>query len=332
MAFDWLRFLDTNSIHYRTSGPNVSRGFAVVKCPMCGAEDSGEHMSINLKSGGWRCFRRPDSHRGGHPSGLVAAILGISRDAARSLVGDNVHVPDDVLSAVNGLLKPAAHVNPSKIRMPPEFKPIRQQRSAKRYRDYLTGPSRMFKESEVDRLTDEYGLRYCTEGKFRGRIIFPVWHDGNLASWTGRTIYDDQELRYMTLSTDPEKDNPPAWGPINDYLLFYDQLMENADDCDTLILCEGPFDALKVSVLGRPYGIDATCCFTATPSQAQIHKLHDLVPLYRKRFLMLDAGTLAAALRTQFDMQALQFGVLTLPKSIKDPGLLRRDQLLKIVA
>jgi hypothetical protein len=331
MAFDWMRFLESNSVHHQTTGPNVSRGFVVVRCPMCGSEDHGEHMSINLKSGGWRCFRRPDSHRGGNPAGLVAALLGINAESARAIVGTNVHIPDDVLGTVRGLLGPTVHKDPARIAMPAEFKPIRYQRSAKRFRDYLKGPSRNFTDKEIDRLTDEYGLRYCTQGKFRGRIIFPVWDHGKLVSYTGRTIYPDQELRYLTLSTDAEKDDPPAWGPINDYLLFYDQLVENADDCDTLILCEGPFDALKVSVLGRPYGIEATCFFTATPSQAQIYKLHDLVPVYRNRYLMLDAGTLAAALRTQFDMEALQCTVLTLPKNTKDPGLLTRDQLLKIV-
>lgn len=331
MAFDWLRFLESNSIHFRTTGANVSRGYVVVKCPMCGTEDHGEHMSINLNSGGWRCFRRPEAHRGGNPAGLVAALLGVSREAAGAIVGQNVHIPDDTLGAVRGLLNPAAEPIRARIRMPPEFKPIRDQRSGKRYREYLAGPTRKFRASEIERLTDEYGLRYCTEGKFRGRIIFPVWYNGDLVSYTGRTIYPDQELRYLTLSTDPEKDDPPAWGPINDYLLFYDQLIENADDCDTLILCEGPFDALKVSVLGRRHGIDATCFFTAAPTQAQIYMLNDLVPTYRHRYLMLDAGTLATALRTQLDMQALDIHVLTLPKSLKDPGLLTEKQLLEIV-
>ena len=244
MAFDWVRFLESNHVHFVTSGPNVSRGHVAIRCPMCGTDDPSQHMSINLNSGGWRCFRRPETHRGGHPAGLVAALLGVSREAAGAIVGQNVHIPDDLLGTVRGLLNPAAAANPERIPLPPEFKPIRGQRSARRFEEYLAGPTRKFRRSEIERMTDEYGLRYCTEGKFRGRIIFPVWYHGDLVSYTGRTIYPDQELRYLTLSTDPEKDDPPAWGPINDYLLFYDQLIENADDCDTLILCDECNDGL----------------------------------------------------------------------------------------
>jgi hypothetical protein len=285
-------------------------------------------MSINL-TGGWRCFRRPEAHRGGKPAGLVAQLLGISYEAAAALAGQNVHIPNDVLGTVKGLLGPKKIIAPDKLIMPDEFKPFDGQRSSSRFVDYLLG--RDFTEKQIGRLTKQYGLRYATSGKMKGRIVFPVTYKGDLVSWTGRTIYSNEDLRYRTLSTDAEKDNPPAWGPINDYLLFHDQLEKNDWDCDTLILCEGPFDALKVSVLGRPYGIDATCFFTAAPTDAQIYKLFELVSLYRKRYLMLDAGTLATALRTQFDMQTLQCGVLTLPKTIKDPGLLSRRQLLKIV-
>jgi hypothetical protein len=59
-------------------------------------------------------------------------------------------------------------------------------------------------------------------------------------TYTGRTIYPDIELRYKTLSYDPELEEIPAVGPISDYLLFYDKLMKNDWDCDVLIYCEGP--------------------------------------------------------------------------------------------
>jgi hypothetical protein len=331
VAFDWMRFLESNHVHFVTGGSNVSRGHVAVKCPLCGNDDPSEHMSINLNSGGWRCFRRPEAHKGGSPVRLVAALLGISQAAAGAIVGENVHIPDDVLGTVRGLFAPKAAAIRAPLSIPPEFKPFRGQRSARRFEEYLAGPTRQFTDRQIATLTDRYGLHYATSGKFRGRIIFPVTYNGDIVSYTGRSIYPDQDLRYLTLSTDEEKDDPPAWGPINDYLLFYDQLMTNKWDCDTLICCEGPFDALKVSVLGRPYGIDATCFFTAAPTQGQIYMLNDLVPVYRKRFLMLDQGTIATALRTQFDMQSMSIGVLTLPKSLKDPGLITEKQLLKIV-
>lgn len=329
MAFDWTRFLEANHVHFVTSGPNVSRGHVAIRCPMCGSADPSQHMSINLKTGGWRCFRRPDMHRGGNPAGLVAALLGVSYGAAADLVGANVIVPDNVLGSVRALLDKAPTAARHRLTFPSEFKWIGGQRSAQRFRDYLR--DRGFTNRQIDDMSEDYGMRYAVSGPMRGRIIFPVWFYDQLVTWTGRTIYKDQELRYRTLSADPEIEETPAHGPINDYLLFYDQLLENAEGCDTLILCEGPFDALKVSVLGRKHGIDATCWFTATPSRAQIDLLYELFPNYKHRYLLLDRGTMATALKTQIDFQALKCRILTLPESLKDPGELTEKLLLRIV-
>jgi hypothetical protein len=329
VAFDWVRFLETNHIHFVTSGPNVSRGHVAIHCPLCGSEDHSQHMSVNIKTGGWRCFRRPEMHRGGNPAGLVAALLGMSYGAAAELVGSNVHIPDNLLGTIRALLGPKQAPVQRRLILPGDFKPFDGRRSSERFVKYLQ--SRNYTMKQIATMTEEYGIRFATTGRQKGRVIFPIWFYGQLVTWTGRTIYDDQELRYLTLSADPETEDEPAHGPINDYLLFFDQLLENVEGCDTLILCEGPFDALKVSILGRRHGIDATCFFTASPSQTQIDLLFELVPNYKHRYLLLDQGTLATALKTQQLMQGLKFRVLTLPKSLKDPGLLNEKSLLEIV-
>ena len=96
--------------------------------------------------------------------------------------------------------------------------------------------------------------------------------------------------------------------------------MQNVD-ADTLVLCEGPFDALKVDVLGRDYGIAATCFFTSAPTDAQIALLHDLCPQFRRKVLLLDRGTLALAMRVNSRLAGL--GVITREVSgdLKDPGV-----------
>lgn len=329
MAFNWVQFLDSNHVHYATSGPNVSRGHVAVKCPFCGPQDPSEHMSINLKHGGWRCFRN-HNHSGKSPVYLVQAVISCSRERAQAIVGEGVFIPDDFLGTVRGLVAPQQTAPREAITMPPEFKRFGMGLpSAERFIKYLL--ERGFERKQINLLTKRWGLRYCTSGKFKGRIIFPVIFEGQLMTYTGRTIYKDVELRYKTLSYDPELEETPAVGPISDYLLFYDKLMDNKRDADTLIFCEGPFDALKVNVLGRPHGIMATCFFTASPSQGQIDLAGDLVSVFRRRYLMLDRGTLATALRTQIDMSTLVHRVLTLPKHIKDPGDLDEQSLLDIV-
>lgn len=329
MAFNWVQFLDSNHIHYVTSGPNVSRGHIATHCPFCGNQDPSQHMSLNTKHGGWNCWRN-DNHSGKSPVYLVQALLSCSRERAQSIVGEGVFIPDDFLGAVRELVAPAQSTAQRQVTLPPEFKPFGTGApSARRFEKYLRG--REFTQKQIDRMTPRYGLRYCTSGRFKGRIIFPVTFEGELMTYTGRSVYPDEELRYKTLSYDPELEEKPAVGPISDYLLFYDKLLANKNDCDVLIYCEGPFDALKVNVIGRPHGICATCFFTSSPSQGQIDLAGDLIPIYKRRYLMLDAGTFATALRTQIDMSTLVHRVLTLPKHIKDPGLLTEQSLLDIV-
>lgn len=331
MPFNWVQFLESNHVHFATSGPNVSRGHVAVKCPFCGTQDPSEHMSINLQHGGWRCFRNHD-HSGKSPAYLVQALISCSRERAQAIVGEGVFLPDDFLGAVRGLVAPRQSPVERAITLPPEFKRLDNDKpSAERFLRYLTSPARGFTRKQAKLLSERWGLRYCTSGKFRGRIIFPVYFEGKLITYTGRTVYPDVELRYMTLSDDPELEEHPALGPISDYLLFFDKLKRNKRDCHTLIYCEGPFDALKINVLGRPHGIVATCFFTASPSQGQIDMAGDLVDVYQRRYLMLDQGTLATALRTQMGMSTLVHRVLTLPKHIKDPGLLTEQSLLDIM-
>lgn len=329
MAFNWVQFLESHHIHFATSGPNVSRGHIAVHCPFCGTADPSQHMSLNLKHGGWNCWRN-DNHSGKSPVYLIQALISCSRERAQAIVGEGVFIPDDFLGAVRGLVAPQQSTVQRQVSLPDDFKSFGTRKpSARRFERYLLG--RDFTQKQIDKMTRRYGLRYCTTGKWKGRIIFPVRFEGQLMTYTGRTVYPDVELRYKTLSYDPELEEFPAVGPISDYLLWYDKLMANKIGADVLIYCEGPFDALKVNVLGRPYGIAATCFFTSSPSQGQIDLAGDLMSRYKKRYLMLDQGTLATALRTQIGMSTLVHRVLTLPKHIKDPGLLTEQSLLDIV-
>jgi hypothetical protein len=172
---------------------------------------------------------------------------------------------------------------------------------------------------------ERHGLCYATTGRFKGRIIFPIEKDGVLQTYTGRTVYADEDLRYKTLSQDPEKEEHPASGPVSDFLLWHDDIAEGGK---VLVLCEGPFDALKVRTLGRGHGIYASCCFTAQPSMLQIEALYDIAPGFERRVLLLDRGTLATTLRTESGLAGLGFRSVFLPERYKDPGELESPQAL----
>jgi hypothetical protein len=330
MRFDWPQFLTRNRIDYVTSGPNVARGKIAIRCPWCGQADPSQHMAITLTTGAWKCWRNRE-HRGLQPTRLVATLLRCDLDQAKALVyGEgSVQLPDDFLSRVNGVLSPQTvqHSSKTKLTMPREFLPFKDLPSARPFIQYLIG--RGFDIGTIFSLTKDYGIRYANYGPFESRIILPVHFDGQLVNWTARTISRRERLRYKTLSV--EYDNrgaPAAVGPISNYLLWYDQLTSWSRD--TLVLCEGPFDALKLNILGRQHGIAATCVFTSRPTRSQVDLLHELVPKYKRCILMLDADMQAIAFRVGAELSSLHVEVRQLPRGVKDPAELNASHLAQL--
>jgi hypothetical protein len=319
--FEWKRFFDQHNIEYRESGANVSRGNVAIHCPFCGPQDPGQHLSVNLNLRGYRCWRNPTQHRGKNPARLVQALLKIPFDRASQIVGNSVYVPSDFMAQVKRRIVPPAPIEAKPIALPKEFKRFDEYLpSGRPFRRYLN--ERGFLADEIERLTKRYGVYYAARGPYRGRVLFTVRHEGELISWTGRSIHADAKLRYKTLSVDPERAEsegmPPAKGAISHYLLWFDKLM--SADADTLLLVEGPFDALKVATLGRDYGMIATCFFTAEPTEQQIELLHEACPQFKRRILLLDKGTLATGIRVASTLSSLGIVTKQIPKGLKDPG------------
>ena len=329
-VFNWPQFLSRNRIEYVTFGPNVSRGKIAIKCVFCGAADPSQHLAITLATGAWKCWRHRD-HRGLQPARLVAALLRCSLDQARALVygEDSVQLPDDFMSRINGHLRPEPiRASQTVLAMPREFLPFKDLPSARPFVSYLC--HRGFEQRQIWTLTRDYGVRYCTRGAFASRVIFPVYFGGKLVNWTARTISQRERLRYKTLSVwaDSVRDVPAAVGPISNYLLWCDQLRNWGGE--TLVLCEGPIDALKLNVLGRRHGIVATCFFTNRPTQAQTLLLHELVPRFRRTVLLLDADMQAMSFRVGRELAVLAVEVAQLPSGVGDPGELQQKHIEKL--
>lgn len=329
MAFDWQAFLERHGIENTTRGH--THGNVGVRCPFC-PDDPSHHMGISLEGKGWRCWRNPQEHRGRSPVRLVQALIGCTIERAREICGATVDYPNDLAGYVRVQLeKPEERKRPP-LTMPPEFKRFKDGRvSGRPYMRYLID-ERGFSTGDIERMDAWYGLRYCTQGRFRGRIIFPVFYRGDLVTWTGRAILPSDQIRYLTLSDDEETARrnglPVAVGPITDYLLYYDELVET--DCDTLYLTEGPFDAAKVTMLGRGIGAIATCFFTAAPTALQGYLLKELAPRFRRVILLLDRGTTKMAMLVRGLMAGSDLLVQHLPDGVKDPGELTLSQMYRL--
>jgi hypothetical protein len=330
MNFDWQQFLDRNKIEYATSGPNVSRGNVAIACPLC-RDDPSQHMVISTQGHGWWCWRNRE-HKGKSPVRLVQTLLRCSFEQALHIVQGSTFLPEDFHSQVMALMGagPPPAVRDALV-LPDEFKRFGRQPSSRPYINYLR--RRNFTEKEILKFHNRHGLVYASRGAFKGRIVFPIKFEGRLVTWTGRTVSPNVTVRYKTLSADKEKAEqdqlPPALAPINNYLLWWDDLIDC--DADTLILCEGPFDALKVTTLGWNEGVKATCFFTQSPGPLQVDLLHELIPRFKNRYLLLDQNTIPTLIKVSAELLSLGVEPLKLPVGVKDPGELTGDQLLNLL-
>jgi len=327
---DWISFFDSRHIHYATSGPNVARGNVCIKCCWCGHDDPGEHLSINLAGKGFRCWRNP-THSGKNPAKLIQALINCSWEQAQQLAGQEKALPSDFLGKLKAaFVKPEKATQKQKLKLPVEFKPFSNKPSALPFWAYLK--ARGFSHDDGLKAND-YGIYYASQGNYKGRIVFTVTVDNELVGWTGRTIYKSDQVRYKTLTHDQEKANErgeiPAPAPISDYLLFHDRL--DAARYGALVLCEGPFDAWRVNLLGDSIGVCATCFFTSTLSKQQLNRLHSILPRFGRKVLLLDEGTFAKSAKIRADLVTLDVEVCRLPIGIKDPGELLSTRVLNEV-
>lgn len=324
---NWLDFFQNNGIHYRTSGANVSAGGAVIHCPWCGQADQSEHLVVSLEGKGFKCWKSRQ-HAGRNPAKLIQALLNCSWEQATSLAGQQRTLPNDFMNKVRASIeKPKEVERPNNLKIPPEFKRFTKLPSCRMYLEYINRRGFTIKDAE------DFGVYYASTGPYKGRVLLTIYHEGKLCGWTGRTVFPTEELRYKSLTSKVDKaketGEEPAPKPIGHYLLFRDYIVNS--DAETIVMCEGPFDAWKVNVLGKHLGAVATCFFTNTPSAQQINQLHEILPKFKNKVLLLDQGTFSKTARTKADLTSLDVRIAYLPANIKDPGELKTIKELQNV-
>lgn len=328
MRFDWIRFLDHHKIEYVTRGSSVVAGNVACHCPFCGTADQSHHMGISLAGHGWGCWRNK-AHRGKNPVRLVAALLGVSQVQARSLVGyDTSNVSDATLfGRVSSLFNsPTQTAPPEPLKFPSEIKRLDWSNAKpSMFFDYLY--SRGYSHEEAVTACQKFWLRYAMSGEFSYRLIFPIRDEqGELVSWTGRAIAPDQSIRYKTLSL--TKGSPRAHGPATDYLLREQQLHRGND---VLVVCEGPFDAMRIETVCSEHNVSATCLFTKTASELQIAKLGALSKHFRTKFLLLDQDAALSSLSVIERLRAHGYRNIRIPQPYKDPAATPTQVLRKML-
>lgn len=336
--FDWIAFCRGNNIPFVSEGPNVARNDVNIRCPWCGDDDPSEHMGLSRDPHRpWFGCWRNTQHRGSNPARLVARLLGCTDDAARAIVeaGDVTKI-DRYVDIASRLRRrddddpkrvPASSPPKRKpsLDMPREFKTITKRGVGRTFFEYLRD-DRGF--DRVAELVEYYDLRYCMTGHFRYRIIVPVFDvHGALVGWTGRDVTGRSAVRYRTLSDDPEKAEmqgyPPA--PVN-----LKSTVLNADLCrggQTLFICEGPFDALKLDWYADDSNASAVF---GMPEPQQLALLCRLARAYEGVAVVLDRDAKARAVEFVEALRTLAAPVPVqwrqLPLGVKDPAQLEPKQ------
>lgn len=242
MPRGYVEVLEELNIPYRTEGHHHCRpGWVQTDCPSCSPGSHSFRMGYSLEGGGlacWACGKMRVI-----PS--LAELANVSESDVRKLMGTGwfeKHATTEskskgVLTLPDGL----DNLLPAHLK-------------------FLKG--RKISKAKAA-LHGMKGIGPYTH--LRWRVFLPIVHRGQVVSWTTRTILPDEEIRYW--SAKPEQE---IIGHRK--VLFGGDLANN-----TVIVCEGPFDAIR----GGP-GFVAT--FGTAITKAQVL----LLSKYHVRVICLD--------------------------------------------
>lgn len=284
---DWLQILQENGIPYVDRGPNVKRGHINIQCPLCGSADPSKHMGLDLETSWWACWRNKD-HRGKSPLRLFTRLLKIPYWKARQMLGlDEAYVDPDGYDAVaarimgrNENIERMEQVRREFLDFPEEFEEIWPSGTTRRFFDYLAD-GRSFGEAGVRALSKEYDLCCAKRGDYVGRVVIPYFVERELVAWTARAI-SPATIRYKDLGLED------CLIPIKETLFNHDAIITGGK---WLITVEGPIDALKLDLFGKPYGVRAVAMSTNSLSEDQVYLLQAAADNFEHMGVMLDNAT-----------------------------------------
>ena len=172
---------------------------------------------------------------------------------------------------------------------------------------------------DIKKLQEKFGIRGGgIAGDWSYRIIIPIFFNGKLVSWTGRSILSREFIseneipRYKNLAIEKSVINPKD--------IFFN--LDNSRK-DSVILVEGPFDVLKM-------GNDCICSLGTSVTEAQ--KLL-LSTRYKKVFISFDNEPSAQEKAHKLGMDLCSLGmdieIVNICEDFNknDPGELNEDEV-----
>jgi len=219
-------------------------------CPVCGRD----RLAVNMEKQVWHCWicqeykrnnigRKVPVKGAGNLVSLVALLEGWKYGEARSFVKDNISVN---IKALNPNTKKEGI---TEIQYPP-------------YAKKITG---ILPYCEQRGITLEdvqaFGLFFCDNGKYRNRLIFPVYEQNKLVFYQGRAMWDPQPGEVFIKSLNP----PKLDGMVGAEATVFN--LEQAARWPRVVITEGPIDAIHV-------GPQAICTWGKHITEQQMLKIY----------------------------------------------------------
>lgn len=284
----------------------------VLTCPICGRDK----LVVNIRKKLWHCWicqeygrneygKRIPIKGAGNIVHLVMLLDKVSYQVAQQFVKDSIGIAYKGFSYDN-IQVDTINFKEKEIPYPP-------------YSKRITGILPYCYERGITIEDVQYfGLFYCDGGRYRNRLMFPVYEEGKLIFYQGRAMWKAIPGEVYLKSMNPTKDSGVAG---NKDVLFN---LENASQWNRVVITEGPIDAIHV-------GYDSVCTFGKHITEKQILKLCQYN--IRNVDLMWDGPSDIepfGAIKEMFEVLPLLSGVFNtrvvfLPKG--DPGDYSRNDL-----
>ena len=214
--------------------------------------DYKRHMSINLDTGLWQCFKTGNK---GNFTQLYAFLEGITYNQAEA---------DILFKEFDGQIESITSSPTKPVSTLYEEHPIEKFGLRSIMLDDYESEDRLVQkawtflyERKLFNLeTGESKYYVATQGKYDGRLFIPFERDSEIFYFQARTL-GAETPKYL---------NPSDYWPRPSHILYpYDE------EADHLVICEGPLDAISLQI----QGVNATCTMGCSVSDYQVEALKE---------------------------------------------------------
>jgi len=250
----------------------INRGWVNCNCPYCDTKSTSFNLGFNPAGNYYHCWKSKHNYP-------IRQVLSTLLNVSESSI-------DNILIDYQGAGETLSEKKTSNVK----YLELPTNTFTKAERKYLKSrdfdPKYLYKKYRV--------VGGGIDGDWKFRIIIPVYYQGQLLSWTGRSILSKEKLkqldipRYKNLSIEKSVKN-------------IKELFFNIDNCksDTVVLTEGAFDVLR-------FDGNAICSMGTELTESQINLL---ASRFRKIFILFDNEPEAQKKARKFGLQLSSIGI-----------------------